>query len=203
MYFLCEKIEDCLCLSTTAHLSIFAMFSNIPDGQQLTMGCLGGITFRYKDGRISFNVASPSPRVNISPEHLANYYKKYVSKDFLTKDEESLWDRLRMADGLHKGATMRDMETLRKDEPPLSPLALAHATVKRLEGSPFAEEDAEELARNRRRDKRLLRRFQLDLELALGGILSVKMRLEAASQAAEKAATELASAKELIAKSVV
>jgi hypothetical protein len=66
-----------------------------------------------------------------------------------------------------------------------------------------SQQDAEELARNRRRDERLLRRFQLDLELAQGGILSVKRRLKAASQAAEKAATELAAAKELIAKSVV
>jgi hypothetical protein len=91
------------------------MFSNIPDGQQLNMGYMGGVTFHYKNGKISFDVASPSPRCDISPEHLANYYKKYVSKDFRTKDEESLWDMLRMADGPHKGATMRAMETLRNE----------------------------------------------------------------------------------------
>ena len=176
------------------------MFSNIPDGQQLTMRRLTGIVLRNKNGRISFHVAFPSPRRNISPAHLMNYYNKYIEK--VDKDV-SLWDMLCMDDGLHKGASMRDMETLRNDAPPPPALALAHDTVKRLEGSPFAKEDAEELARNRRRDERLLRRFQLDLELAQGGIRSVKRRLEAASQAAEKAATELASAKELIAKSVV
>jgi len=88
------------------------MFSNIPDGQQLNMGYLGGITFHYKNGRISFDVANPSPRVNISPHHLANYYKKYIEK---VDKEVSLWDMLCMGDGLHKGATMRDMETLRNE----------------------------------------------------------------------------------------
>lgn len=89
------------------------MFSNIPDGQQLNMGYLGGITFHYKNGRISFDVVFPSPRVDISPHHLANYYKKYISKECNCK--ECLWDMLRMADGPHKGSTMRDMETLRNE----------------------------------------------------------------------------------------
>ena len=172
------------------------MFSNIPDGQQLTMRRLTGIVLRNKNGRISFHVAFPSPRRNISPEHLMNYYNKYIEK--VDKDV-SLWDMLCMDDGPHKGASMRDMETLRND----SPIALAHDTVKRLEGSPFAKEDAEELARNRRRDERLLRRFQLELELAQGGIRSVMRRLEAASQVAVSQAAELVAAKELIAKSVV
>jgi len=110
-----KKLKIASAAADAAHLSIFAMFSNIPDGQQLTMGYLGGITFRYKNGRISFDVANPSPRVDISPHHLANYYKKYISKEYLCKDEVSLWDKLRMADGLHKGATMRDMETLRNE----------------------------------------------------------------------------------------
>lgn len=172
------------------------MFSNIPDGQQLTMRRLTGIVLRNKNGRISFNVAFPSPRRNISPAHLMNYYNKYIEK--VDKDV-SLWDMLCMDEGLHKGASMRDMETLRKD----ALIALAHDTVKRLEGSPFAKEDAEELARNRRRDERLLRRFQLELELAQGGIRSVMRRLEAASQAAASQAAELVAAKELIAKSAV